>query len=366
LIGRLVIENLKHRPLRTLLGIVAIAIEVTMMLTLVGVSRGVLEETARRAKGVGADVWVHPPGSSVMSFKTASLPQGFIKFFEQQPHVALATGTVQQSLGGIESVSGIDLEKFNRMSGGFRYLDGGPFKEPTDILVDQRYARQNGLSVGSPLELMGKQWRVSGIIEPGKLNRVALPLPVLQDLVGATGKLSQIFIKLDDPGRTEEVIARLKSNPQLEGYNIYSVEEFTSRFTADNVPMLSEFTGVVITLAVLVGFLVVFLSMYTAVLERTREIGILKSLGASPGYVLGILLRETAMLAVAGSALGILLTYGTRWIIATFGPAALVQVIVVDWWPIASSIAVVGALLGTFYPGWRAARQDALEALSYE
>ena len=64
--------------------------------------------------------------------------------------------------------------------------------------------------------------------------------------------------------------------------------------------MLKQFTVVIIALGVLVGFLFVFLSMYTAVLERTREIGILKALGASPLYVLNILIRETVMLALAG------------------------------------------------------------------
>jgi putative ABC transport system permease protein len=344
----------------------AIAIEVTMMLTLVGISRGVLEETSRRAKGVGADIWVKGRGTSVIGFTGASLPEGFIAFFEKQPHVVLATGSLQHSLGGLDSVSGIDLDKFTRMSGGFVYRSGGPFREPNDILVDDRYASQKKLSAGSQLSLMGREWRVCGIMESGKLNRVVLPLPVLQELAGATGKLSQIFLKLDDAARTGEVVAYLKSIPELEGYPIYPIEEFISMFTADNIPMLAEFTGVVVTLAVLVGFLVVFLSMYTAVLERTREIGVLKSLGASPGYVLGILFRETAVLAIVGSALGIVLTYGTRWLISTFGPPTLIQLIVTDWWPIATAIAIGGALLGTFYPGWKAARQDALEALSYE
>jgi putative ABC transport system permease protein len=115
----------------------------------------------------------------------------------------------------------------------------------------------------------------------------------------------------------------------------------------------------------LIGFLVVFLSMYTAVLERTREIGILKALGASPGYVLGILLRETALLAVAGSITGILMTYGTQWLINTF-VSEMRQQIVPDWWPIAALIAITGAMLGAAYPGLKAARQDAIEALAYD
>jgi putative ABC transport system permease protein len=104
--------------------------------------------------------------------------------------------------------------------------------------------------------------------------------------------------------------------------------------------------------------------MYTAVLERTREIGVLKAIGASPGFILNVLLRETTLLAVLGSIIGILFTYGTRWVIATFTP--LIQAIVPDWWPIAAGIALVGALLGAAYPGLKAARQDAIEALSYE
>ena len=60
MINKLVLENLKHRPVRTMLSISAIAIEVTMILTLVGLSRGMLDESARRARGVGADIWIRP------------------------------------------------------------------------------------------------------------------------------------------------------------------------------------------------------------------------------------------------------------------------------------------------------------------
>ena len=106
--------------------------------------------------------------------------------------------------------------------------------------------------------------------------------------------------------------------------------------------------------------------MYTAVLERTREIGVLKALGASPMYILSILLRETAVLAVAGSIFGILLSFVTRWAIRSVAASSLIQAIVPEWWPIASGIALAGALLGAAYPGIKAARQDAIEALSYE
>jgi putative ABC transport system permease protein len=144
------------------------------------------------------------------------------------------------------------------------------------------------------------------------------------------------------------------------------MEEVTSYYQVDNVPGLGAFIGVIIGVAIVVGFLVVFLSMYTAVLERTREIGILKSLGASALYVLALILRESMLLAFIGALMGIGLSFASRWAINTFVPFSLAQTIVPEWWPISTLIAMSGAFLGTLYPAWRAAKQDPIEALSYE
>jgi putative ABC transport system permease protein len=152
----------------------------------------------------------------------------------------------------------------------------------------------------------------------------------------------------------------------MPGFQIYTMEEFTSLLTISNVGMLRNFIGVVIGVATVVGFLAVFMSIYTAVLERTREIGILKALGASPRFIAGLLVRETLLLAILGSLAGIVLTYVTQWTIHTFSPASLTQETVYIWWPIAGLIAIGGALLGVIVPVTKALRQDATEALSYE
>lgn len=361
MIHRLVFENLKHRPVRTFLSAVAIGVQVTMILTLVGVSRGVLGDIAKRARGTGADILVRPPNSTVLAF-SGNMPEGVVKVVREQPHVALATGTVVQSIGNFNSITGIHLDEFNAISGGFRLLEGTMFQGPNDMLVDEVEAKSRKVHVGSEIDV-GTKWRVCGIVEQGILSRLFTKINVLQDAYSENGKVSMIYVKLDTPANTATALDQLKE--RLPDYKIYSVDEFVGLMSVDSIPLLKRFTSVVIGLSLIIGFLVVFQSMYTAVLERTREIGILKALGASPGYVLSILLREAALLAVIGAAVGILMTYGARSLMRIFVPT-MTQAIVPDWWPWAVLIAIVGAQLGALYPGLKAARQDAIEALSYD
>jgi putative ABC transport system permease protein len=338
-----------------------VGVMVTMILTLVGVSQGVLADIAQKSRGTGADILIRPPGSSVLAF-SGNMPQGLVGLVRKQPHVALATGTLVQSIGNFDSITGINLDEFDKMSGGFHYLEGGPFTSDNDLLIDDVYAHAHKLHVGDHVNL-GLNWRIAGIVESGKLSHIFAPLESLQDKYSAKDKVSVIYVKLDDPKYMMRVIDELKA--KLPDYKIFSLDEFVSLISVDSIPILKNFTDVVVGLAVVVGFLVVFLSMYTAVLERTREIGILKALGASPRYIMEIFMRETFVLAVAGAIAGILMSYGTQFIMRVFVPTMPMK-IVHAWWPWAALIALAGSMIGAIYPGLKAARQDAIEALAYD
>ncbi len=383
MVNKLIFANLGHRPLRTILSVLAIGVEVTMILTLVGVSYGTLDASARRARGIGADVFVRPPGSSVISLSSAPLSDKTIAALGAKPGVVLSTGTMVQSLGGFATIQGVDFPSVDRMAStwrgpgtqqkdGFKFIEGTPFQGPDDIIVDEFYAREKKVRPGDHLKLINHDWRVAGIYESGKLAAIMAPIDTLQRLTGNEGKISAIYLKLADASQAGAFVKQLRmdlnggdSDPQT-GYQIYTVEEFTSQLNVNSVSMLKDFIYVVIGIATIVGFIVVFMAMYTAVLERTREIGILKAVGAGPGYILNILFRETILLAVFGTLCGIAMTYGTQWMMAHAVPASLVQETVYAWWPRAAAIAIFGALLGTVVPAMRAVRQDATEALSYE
>jgi putative ABC transport system permease protein len=344
--------------------VLAIAVEVTMILTLVGVSYGTLDGTAERARGVGADILFRPPGSSVIGLSSAPMSDKLPAVLMKEPHVTFAMGTMVQPLSGFDTINGLNLEEFRKLNGGFHFLQGGPPVSDDDVIMDEFYAQEKHLHVGDTIELINHTWKVSGIFQSGKLARICVKLPVLQALTGNPGHISQVYIKVDDPRRAQEVVDALRA--KYTGYQIYTMEYFTSLLSINSVGLLKNFIGVVIGIAVVVGFIVVFMAMYTAVLERTREIGILKAVGGSSGLILNILFRETLLLALLGSVLGIALTYGTQWLMRHVVGASLVQETVYGWWPIATGIAIIGALLGAVVPGVKAVKQDVTEALSYE
>ncbi|MCU1322032.1 MAG: hypothetical protein JWM43_1681 [Acidobacteriaceae bacterium] len=336
-----------------------------MILTLVGVSNGTLHESARRARGTGADILVRPPGSSALSsLSSAPMSDKLPAILAAEPHITLATGTMVQPLELFDTITGLDMDQFATMSGGFRFLKGGLPVLDTDMIVDEPYAREKHLQVGSTLTLITHEWHISGIYEPGKLARICVKLSALQRFTGNPGRLSQVYLKVDDPSHAQAIVDALRA--KYPGYQIYTLEYFTSLLSVNSLGLLRNFTYVVIGIAMIVGFIVVFMAMYTAVLERTREIGILKAVGSSSSLILNMLLRETLLLAVIGTVVGILLTYGTQWLMLHVVPNSLTQETVYAWWPIAGAIAIAGAMIGAIIPGIKAVQQDATEALSYE
>ena len=364
MINLVVSRNLRHRPLRTTLTILAIGVEVALILLVWGLADGLVEESNRRKRGVGADILIRASTSTATTgLGRADLTGELIETIEALPGVAAVVGTTVQMQSDSNTVTGVELERFGRMSGGLRYFSGGPFEGPYDVLVDETYARQKKLAVGDTVRVMNRDFRLTGITESGKLSRIFVPLETMQELMALGGKLSQIYVKLHDPEHVQSMIAELKQ--MLPAHPVYSMEEFISLFTAQTKAMGTEFIAVIVGIAISAGFLVVLLAMYTAVLDRTREVGILKALGGSPSYILQIFLRESVGMTACGITVGIALAFGARYVVDSSFPLVVIQFLPshMIW---ASVISLIGSMLGTLYPAARAARQDAIEALAYE
>jgi putative ABC transport system permease protein len=266
--------------------------------------------------------------------------------------------------GGINVIYGIDMKSFERVSGGFVYHSGGPFTSPYDVVVDDLYAKANRLKVGETLSLLDHKFRVCGIVEHGKGARLFIPLETVQELAASHDKASIFFVKCTDPGYGDDVVNAIRRLLPPD-YHVLSVREYMSMMTSNNLPGLNAFIEAMIAVAVGIGFLVIFLSMYTTITERTREIGILKSLGASKGYIIAAILREAALLCLAGIAAGIIGSVFAKRLILEQFPTLSVD-LTVEWGMRAASLALAGCLIGAFYPALRAAQLDPVDALAYE
>lgn len=366
--NKMIVANLVYRPLRSIISVVAVGVEVTLILLIVGLAMGMLNDNKTRQKGIGADIMVRPPGANIINaFNAAAIPVKVADIVRKQPHVVAVSPVVTQvtSTTNIEVIYGVDLASFEQLGGPFRYLEGGPFEQPNDMIVDDFFAAGKNVHPGSMVEVLNQKFRICGIVPHGRGARRYIPIATMQELAGAQNKASILYVKLDNPDNAPLVSQELKSIPGMSDYNIMSIGDWLSAMSADNIPGLAIFIRIVIGISVIIGFIVIFQSMYTAVMERTREIGILKSLGASKGYVMRVILRETLLLAIGGIIFGIAVSMAARAGILAHWPTLPVQ-LTLGWILRAAIIAILGAMLGAIYPALKAAQKDPIDALAYE
>ena len=366
MIAQMIWRNVLHRPVRTVVSVLAVGVEVSLVIVIVGLTSGLLQETAKRIEGIGADIMLQPPSASVfLAFSGAPMPIKIREKLEEIKHVQAVAPVLLQfsSTGGVDIIYGIDPLSFRSVSGGFVFLQGHDLAKPDDILVDDWAAKAKNAQLDGTLRVLDHDFHVVGIVEHGKGARLFVPLQTLQELSGARDKASVFFIKCTRPEHTAAVIEQMKQI--FPRYEIRPLKDFLSLMTSSSLPGVETFVHSMIALAVAIGFLVIFLSMYTTVVERTREIGVLKSLGASKAYIVRALLSETSLICGLGIGAGIAMSYAARAAFLTAFPTLSI-LITAGWILRAAAIAIIGGLLGASYPAWLASRKDPIEALAYD
>src|SRR5436305_13626696 len=355
--------SITARPLRSFLSVIAIAIQVILVLMVVGLTSGVISEWGKGVEGVGADILVQPPNSSIFfAFSSAVMPESLGDQIASVKSVdEVAPTIILTEPKSLVMVYGIDYARFNALSRGFLFRDGRLFQGPDEVIADDIIAQTRHLKVGSQVTLLIHVFTVSGIVAHGKGARFFIPIRTAQEIAGAERRVSMFYVR--SKGDTEATRAQLAELfPQ---YSIRSLAEYVALMNSSNLPQLRPFTRTMVALGIVISFIVVLLNMHTMVMERTREIGILKSLGFSRFAVVRMLLTETFILALFGTGLGIALTFLTQFILKETKPD-LPVLITTPWILSAMALALVGATAGALYPAFRAAAYDPVVALAYE
>jgi putative ABC transport system permease protein len=375
----LVTANIRQRPLRSLVSVAGVALGVALVMLFTGLSRGMSNDLKRRAQNLRAEIIFTRPGSMELTSSTANLSTAYVERLQKIEGVEAAVPVIRyisqgKSGFGLEQIEGVDWEPFARMND-IHLVQGrapqsvdpnveGDPNTPGEVVVDERKAASNNLSIGSIIKLFGdKPFRVVGIYSPESGARVKMSLSAMQRELESAGKCQYILVKSKEGVDELTLARRIEDSPDTRGNKIqFTRDVFTS--IEKSIPYLGVFLRVLVGLAALVSGLVVMLAMYTTITERTREIGILKALGASRAYIVGVIEKEAIFISVLGLVVGFVVAIVAGFVIErVYG---LVFEYGWGWALTAAAIGLFGGVLGALYPAVRAANLDPVSAISYE
>lgn len=364
----LVASNLSHHPGRTAASVIGVAIGVVLVVLTVGLVRGALRERGQRDANIGVEIMLRQSGQGLsLTSADMSIPMSVLDEVRSTPGVAFATPVGQnlemggQSGLGLRQIDGIDYDSFIAASN-LRVTQGQPLPASGDFaIVDFKYALEHKTKIGDKLTGLGHEFTIVGIYEPESGARIKVPLSAMQEALAAQTKCSMIFVKCANPEEQDQVAQRILE--KFPEYRVLFTRELPTLF-ATGFSAFNAFLNVVKGLAVVISVLVILLTMYTTVAERTRQIGILKSLGASKWWIAWAFEKEALLISLIGVLGGLAL-------------AVIARFLLVNWldWKIdleagtilfASLAGLVSGALGALYPALRAASKDPVDALSYE
>jgi putative ABC transport system permease protein len=361
----IVAANIRSRPTRTFISILAVALGVVLMLVVGGMVKGALSDSLQRTLSMGADFILQPPGSSVLfAFSGADLNEKLAGKIMEKPGIATVTPVLSKfiiSEWGL--IFGIDMASFGKFSGRPQILSGHELIDENDVIVDKLYADNKKLAPGMPLTLLNHRFTIAGICRPGAVVRVFVPLETLQKLNGTPERVTLMFIKTAPGVNVEQKLQELTQ--EFPGFTLVRAEKADQLMANMNLPLLSEFRATLVLISMMLSFMVILLAMYTTIFERTREIGILKSLGASRRFIVGMILKESVIICGLGAILGIVISEVIRKIVIMKHPTLQVSMGLEDLL-IGLVLGLVAGTLGALYPAYKAAKMDPVKALSYE
>jgi putative ABC transport system permease protein len=365
----LVASNLTHHPGRTLASIVGVAVGVVLVVLTVGLVRGTLREVGKRGASTGVEIWLRRAGQGIsLSTADMNIPLAEVEKVRAVPGVALATPVGQDlEMGGgtgigIRQVEGINFADYAAASK-LRMIEGQPLPDTGDVaIIDFKEAEGKRLKVGDKVKaLQGRELTIVGIYEPEMGARIKVPLATLQEASGAGDKCSMIYIKCANPSEQEEVARRVVE--KLPDYSVIFTRDLPQMF-ATGFSGFNVFLNVVAGLATVISLLVILLTMYTTVTERTRQIGILKSLGMSKAGIALVFEKEALLISSLGVLAGLAVAFSARYLLVNkLGWKIELETGYIFY---ACLGGLLSGALGALYPALRAARQDPVDALSYE
>lgn len=363
----LIFANLKVRPFRTLISVIGVALGVVLVILFTGLAKGMSEDMTKRSANWKAEIVFTRPGAMEMTSSNASVSttyaQRLLEIQGVETTVPVIRYIAQSGKGtwGIQNIEGVEWDKFAAMNE--MNLSQGRAPEASDeVIVDERKFETDKLKLGGPIEVFGsKPYKIVGVFSPPSGSRIKMSLKAMQEALQVENKCTFILVKIKQ-GETAETVAE-RINQALPGNKINLTNDLLID-AQDRIPALKTFLRVLVGLGAFVSTIFVLLSMYTTITERRKEIGILKSLGASKTFIIQAIEGEAFMIGVLGILLGFVVAFVSAFVIENFFD--LQFQFSWEWIVTAFAIAIIGSLFGALYPAWRASTIDPVEVMATE
>ncbi len=365
-------KNLFRRKFRTLLTALGVGIGVAAIVGLGALAEGMSAGYDSMISGSKADLVLSQPDALDITYSTVD--ESAEAQLLAMPEVSEVSGMLQSFVKAENNpmffIFGYPLKSF--IMERFQIIQGAGLNTPqsrqahgTPIILGSAAAEALKKKVGDTLRIQERPYRIVGIYETGDAfedGGAVMDLPAMQSLMGKTHKVSMYYIRLKDPSfraRVEQRAARLWRDLSITG-----TREFADKQTMGD--MLQVFVWVIAALAILIGGVGMMNAQLTSVMERTREIGVLRSIGWSRGRILTMILGESVLVCILGGVLGTILAFAALQMfsgaLSSFGADRISAKTITQAFV---TVAVLG-LLGGLYPAWRASRLTPVEALRYE
>lgn len=273
----------------------------------------------------------------------------------------------------VESVAlvGINLERYQQIIPLKKYLLSGQLRVGADdVLIGSQLAKDLGVQVGSKLRLdTGQQnsalVNIAGIFELGvrelDARYVYLDLKQAQSLLGLPGGVTVIDLTIEDIFEADNIAAQIGRLTSLKAESwIKTNAQLMNAITAQSLST----NMIIVFVAISVAFGIASV-MSVSVVQRTREIGILRATGATQAQILRIFLFQGAIFGLLGSVLGSVVSYGLVWVFNNFGPGLFYIPISIELVLLALLLATVTGVLAAAVPSRRAAALDPVEAIRH-
>ena len=396
----LALNNLRRRRLRSWLTMIGIFIGIAAVVSLMSLGEGLQEAINEEFEKLGADKIIiqpkgfGPPGTAGASLILTSKDLGVIgnvRGVEWASGYLIKQGQAKfKDESGIGFATGIEPEDFERLEeiGSFSLLEGRILKkgDKFKIVIGYNHAYEDiwdrGVQIGEEIEIEGFDFKVVGIMEkignPIDDGIIYMTKDILREILDVEDEESQILVKtasgFDPEDVAEEIERKLRRSrgekEDQETFNVQTSEQLLETFGNIFGVVQGVLVGIA-AISLLVGGIGIMNTMYTSVVERTKEIGTMKAIGAKNSDVLQIFLIESGLLGLVGGAIGVLIGIGLAQGAAYLASVALgTDLLRASTNPLIYGGAltfsfVIGALSGVA-PAYQASKLKPVDALRYE